>query len=107
MQNANDGQGKKDISRCFEDASIVTRVKEQLSHRQMLAIVDTFHEWAVDPETPAKNAIQLVEVANGIQQLAEMVGQEWAPPEPEKLSTIGFVARECEKLRGEQEVGSQ
>jgi hypothetical protein len=107
MQNANDGQGKKDISRCFKDASIVTRVKEQLSHKQMLVIVDTFHEWAIDPETPSKNAVQLVEVAEGMRQLAETVGREWAPPEPEKLSTIGFIARECEKLRGLQEASSQ
>jgi hypothetical protein len=29
--------------------------------------------------------------------LAGVVGKDWSPPEPKRLSLLGFIARECEK----------
>jgi len=67
--------------------------RDQLAYRHMLALADHFEGWALDKQvSPAQVAI-LMGQAENMRQLAELVGPQWDPPRPEKLSLLGFLAR--------------
>jgi hypothetical protein len=72
-------------------------VRHQLSYKQMLLLANLFGTWATDIKlTPEESASRIVS-AKGLRQLAKQVGEEWAPPEPENLSLLGFLARQYEE----------
>lgn len=74
----------------------VEGLKAQLSHRQMLIMVDTLMRWAIEGRNDAE-ILQLVKMARGFHQLATHVGLGWKPPhEPKQLSIIGWMVREIE-----------
>jgi hypothetical protein len=68
-------------------------LREELSYRQMIALADMFIGWAGHEETEPMRSAWLTGFAEGLLAEADLVGPEWSPPEPEKLTIIGFMGR--------------
>jgi hypothetical protein len=84
-----------DLARAFEEAS-GKRWKgatEQLSHQDMINLADTLTGWAMSRGVSREWSARLVGWAETMQQLADKVGPNWNPPEPQSLSLIGTLAR--------------
>lgn len=75
-------------------------VADQLSYQRMLLLADTYLRWAVDEQTTPEQAAKLLEWARGMKRLARLKGKDWNPPEPEKISLVGFLARQLEESCG-------
>jgi hypothetical protein len=90
---------KEQLVATLERASVLPHesVKDQLSYKQMLVLMYNYLDWAVEPDTTEEHALQLLGWARGLRQMAELVGEDWSPPEPEHLSLIGFMARKLQE----------
>jgi hypothetical protein len=82
------------LQRILDEASNVSDIsKDELSYDDMLHLADVFEGWAMDHRISPDYAARLLGWAEGYRNLAERVGAAWAPPYPEKLSIIGFIAK--------------
>jgi hypothetical protein len=90
-----------ELRRIFEEtAALKARdSRDQLAYRHMLALADHCEGWALDEEVTPEEAAELMGRAENLRQLAELVGPEWNPPQPEQLSVVGFLAR---RILGEE-----
>ena len=79
-------------------------IREQLNYEKMIAVADTFLGWALDKSNGPKRCAWLAGYAEGLLAEADQLGPDWNPPEPEKLTPIGFVGRifNGDKVRPEQ-----
>jgi hypothetical protein len=80
------------------------RVREQLSYSQLHALADMFLAWAQNESSDPKRSAWLAGVAEGLLAEAENLGPDWQPPEPEKLTLMGFLGRKAngDLIRPEQ-----
>ena len=79
-------------------------LREQLNIEQMIALSDMFVGWALAENIEPKRSAWLTGISEGLLAEAELLGPDWSPPEPEKLTAIGFVGRivNGDKVRPEQ-----
>lgn len=68
-------------------------LREELSYEQMIALAEMFIGWAGYEGTDPERSAWLTGLAEGLLAEADLVGPEWTPPEPEKLTIIGYLAR--------------
>jgi hypothetical protein len=59
----------------------------------MIALADVFEGWALDDRAAPEQSARTLEWAESLRALAREVGPEWDPPQPERLSLIGFLGR--------------
>lgn len=92
----------QELARIVEVADVLPSetVAEQLSYQRMLILADAYLGWATDKQTTPEQAAKLLGWARGLHQLARLKGEDWNPPEPEKISLIGFLARQMESMHG-------
>jgi hypothetical protein len=89
---------RDELQRILDEASNVSDVSnDELSYDDMLRLADVFEGWAQGPNTSLEWSAKLLGWADGWRRMAERVGPEWRPPYPEKLSLIGFIAKELRK----------
>lgn len=72
-------------------------IKEQLSYDRMLYLAALYIEWAMESERSAEQVVQLIGMARELRELAWTVGEDWNPPEPERISLVGFMGRFAEE----------
>jgi hypothetical protein len=84
-----------ELQRIFEKAAAlkVRDLRDQLAHRNMLALADHFEGWALDRQVTQEQAARLMGHAENMRQLAELVGPQWNPPPLDQLSLLGFLGR--------------
>lgn len=68
-------------------------LREQLAFQHMIALADAFEGWALDRRMTPEQSAMLVGWSQSMRALADEVGPDWNPPEPEKLSLLGFLGR--------------
>ncbi len=73
---------------------------DELSFNQIHALAFGYMEWALDLSRTPQEAVKLIGMARGMRQLAELKGEGWSPPQPERLSIIGYMARQFENRIG-------
>ena len=80
------------------NSNMPVHLRDDLSYRHMLLLAECFEDWA-DTENGIgeERAAQLIGHARGMRNLAWLVGEDWSPPEPERLCMLVFLARELEK----------
>jgi hypothetical protein len=85
----------EDLARAFEEAAANrwAGAAEQLSHLDMINLADTLTGWAMAHRVSREWSARLLGWAETMQALADKVGPDWNPPEPETLSLIGTLAR--------------
>jgi hypothetical protein len=86
----------KNLRRIFDDASELDapeHYREQLGYRHMTHLADVFEGWALDRNVSPEQSAKLVGWSDGLRRLAEEVGEGWSPPDPKRLSLIGFLGR--------------
>ena len=78
--------------------------RDELNCEQMFALADMFIGWAGYEKTDPKQSALLTGIAEGLLAEADLVGPDWDPPEPEKLTIIGFLGRRAngDRIRPEQ-----
>ncbi len=77
-----------------ENSQIVTgETRHGFAYRHMLALAELFTAWALDGRFGPERSASLLGWAEGWERLAEEVGPDWNPPEPEELSILQFFAR--------------
>jgi hypothetical protein len=83
------------LRRVFDDASapMAEHVRAQLSYRHMIALADVFEGWALDERLTPEQSVRTIGWAESMRTLADAVGENWDPPEAERLSLIGFLGR--------------
>ncbi len=88
------------IKEIWDEASkpLCPSVKEGLAYRHMIALSEAYVNWAHEEKVSVEQGVMLLAMANNMHKLAEEVGSEWNPPEPERLNLTEFTAR---KLVGE------
>lgn len=79
-------------------------LREQLNIEQMIALSEMFQGWALDEKIEPGRAAWLTGFSEGLLAEAELLGPDWNPPEPEKLTAIGYLGRLAngDKIRPEQ-----
>ena len=71
-------------------------LREQLSHDHMILLAEAMVGWALsDPERVER----WLALSDQLRDLADEVGPDWNPPEPERLSAMGFLARRMAEPR--------
>ena len=60
----------------------------------MVALADTLEGWAMDKRMTPVQSAKLLGWAESLRQLAELVGPDWNPPEPQRLTLMGFLGRQ-------------
>jgi hypothetical protein len=85
----------EDLARAFEEAAANrwAGAAEQLSYLDMINLADTLTGWAMARRVSREWSARLLGWAETMQALADKVGPNWSPPEPETLSLIGILAR--------------
>ena len=73
------------------------RLQDDLSHKHMLLLAECFTGWAMDKWMSPEQSAEYLGHAEGMRNLAWLVGEDWSPPEPERLCLIAFLARELEQ----------
>ncbi|MGB9153128.1 MAG: hypothetical protein WCD70_08590 [Alphaproteobacteria bacterium] len=68
-----------------------------LSYKHMLLLAECFTGWAMDSRFSPEQSAKYLGMAEGLRNLAWLVGEDWSPPEPERLCLIAFLARELEE----------
>ncbi len=88
---------RDDLQRIFEEASLPVsdHLREQLAHRHMIALADTFEGWAIDKRMTPEQTAKLVGWAESMRALADEVGPNWNPPTPVRLTLMGFMGRKA------------
>jgi hypothetical protein len=86
---------RDELQRIFDEAasSFAASNRKQLSYDDMLDMADVFEGWAQDERISVEKAAMILGWAEGLRRLADEVGPEWNPPEPDKLNIMGFIAR--------------
>jgi len=69
------------------------RVREQLNYDQMRALADMFLGWATHESSDPTWSAWLTGIVEGLLAEADNLGPDWNPPEPDKVSLIGFLGR--------------
>lgn len=84
------------LYKIFSEASQsnYAHLKEELNHTHMVALADVLDGWAMGERREPEQSAQLMGQAEGLRRLADEVGPSWSTPEPERLSVIGFIARQ-------------
>jgi hypothetical protein len=84
-----------DLARAFDEAARRrwAGVTEELSHLDMINLADTLTGWAMTRGVSREWSGRLIGWAETMQRLADKVGPNWNPPEPQELSLIGSLAR--------------
>ncbi len=79
-------------------------LREQLNYEQMIALSETVLGWAHDERIEPERSAWLVGFSEGLVTEAERLGPDWNPPEPEKLSMLGYLGRLAngDKVRPDQ-----
>lgn len=79
-------------------------LREQLNHEQMIALADVLTGWALDKRTDPKQSAWIKGFSEGLMAEAARLGPNWNPPEPERLSLIGYLGRLAngDRVRPEQ-----
>jgi hypothetical protein len=86
----------EELLRIYNAASAVNwanNLRDELAHGHMVLLADVFEGWATDSRLDLKQSVKLAGWAESLRQLAELVGPDWDPPEPEQLSAVGFIGR--------------
>jgi hypothetical protein len=85
-----------DLQRIFDKAAALknNHMREQLAYRHMIALADNFEGWAMDARMSPVQTAKLLGWAEQFRQLAELVGPDWNPPQPERLTLMGFLGRQ-------------
>ena len=68
-------------------------LRDELHHAHMVALADMFDGWTQDERRTPEQTAMIMGWVDGLRNLADGVGPSWSPPEPERLSAIGFLAR--------------
>ena len=68
-------------------------LREQLNYEQMIALSETVMGWAHYERIEPERSAWLVGFSEGLVTEAERLGPDWNPPEPEKLSMLGYLGR--------------
>jgi hypothetical protein len=77
------------------NSNMPVKLQDSLTHRHMLLLVECFENWAAtEPNIDPESAAQFLGWAKGMKDLAWFVGEDWSPPEPERLCLTAFLARE-------------
>ena len=86
----------EDLQRIYDEAATLKNndLREQLAYRHMVALADTLEGWAIDARMSPVQTAKTLGMAESLRQLAELVGPDWNPPEPEQLSLMGFLGRQ-------------
>ena len=71
-------------------------VKQELSSFRMMLVYGLCVRWAMDNDTTSEQAVRLILLARALHELAEQLGWEWDPPEPEKPSFLHYLACKSE-----------
>ena len=89
-----DIEATPELIKVFEDAATISPndIKE-LSYSQMLTLADQLCQWAAKTDREIEFSVMLLGMSKRFRHLAQIVGTDWAPPEPESLSLLGFMAR--------------
>jgi hypothetical protein len=90
------GAYSEELLRIYNAASALNwadHLRDELAHRHMVQLADVFEGWAMDSRVDIKQSVKLVGWAESLRQLAELVGPDWDPPEPDQLSAVGFMGR--------------
>lgn len=84
-----------DLQRIFDEAATLknNHMREQLAFRHIIALADHFEGWAMDARLSPEQTAKLLGWAESFRQLADLVGPDWNPPEPEQLTLMGFLGR--------------
>jgi hypothetical protein len=85
-----------DLQRIFDEAATLknNHMRDQLAYGHMIALADNFEGWAMDVRMSPVQIAKLLGWAESLRQLAELVGPDWNPPEPERLTLMGFLGRQ-------------
>jgi hypothetical protein len=85
-----------ELAQLFEEASSSNwgHSADELSHDDMLNLADLFTGWAMSGQTDPQWSARLLGWAKSLEALAIRFGPDWDPPEPKRLSLIGFIARQ-------------
>lgn len=86
----------EELKKIWADSSVFgdkVALKKQLSHAQMIALADRLVGWSMGDQMSPKQSANLLGIADGMRRLADEVGPSWSPPEPEKVSLLGFIGR--------------
>jgi hypothetical protein len=67
------------------------RLQQQLNYEQMIALSDMLTGWALGTEFDQKRSAWLAGFSEGLIAEANQLGPDWNPPEPEKLTLIGYM----------------
>ena len=70
-----------------------SHLSDQLSYGDMLHFADVCEGWAQDERLELEMTAKCLGWADGMRRLADLVGPDWNPPDPPKLSLVGFLAR--------------
>jgi len=86
---------QNELHRIYEESAALKArdLRDQLAYRHMMVLADHFEGWALDKRVTQEQAAELMGLAENMRQLAELVGPDWDPPQPERLSLLGFLAR--------------
>ena len=86
----------EDLQCIFDEAATPknNHMREQLAYRHMIALADNLEGWAMDTRMSPVQTAKLLGWAEQFRQLAELVGPDWNPPEPERLTLMGFLGRQ-------------
>jgi len=68
-------------------------VQQQLNYGQMIALADMFFGWTLNENNKPQRSAWLTGYAEGLLAVADQLGTDWDPGEPEKLDVIGVVGR--------------
>ena len=79
------------------NSNMPVNMRDDLTYRHMLLLAECYENWATkEPNVDQEHAAQLLGWAKGMKDLAWLVGEDWSPPEPERLCLTAFLARELE-----------
>ena len=86
----------------FDKASVLPAESTQhnLCHRHMIVLTDFFITGAFREDISIEQTVKLVGQAKAMQQIAYVLGEDWNPPTPERISLTRFIAM---RLLGEDE----
>jgi hypothetical protein len=86
---------RDELRRIFDEASVLPAdpVRDELAYRHMIAFADVLEGWALDERFAPEQTAMFLGMAESMRALADLVGPDWDPPKPERLSLIGFLGR--------------
>ena len=67
--------------------------KDELSHRDMLALAEMFAGWSLNGKLPPIQCAGYAGYSEALRKMADEVGPEWAPPTPHSTSMLTFMAK--------------